>query len=84
MPYEDEGSWLEQHHSVKPIEGEVLSLVADGQSDHQIALRLVISERAVKERVRDFCEREEFEARGGRRLPAWCARHLACCISVKK
>lgn len=80
LPPQDDGPWLEQHHEVKPLEAEVLELVAQGMSDGDIALQLHISERAVKWRINTFVEREGLDTTSPRSLPAWCVKHLACCI----
>lgn len=72
--------WLELHHEVKPLESDVLKVVAEGMSDGEIALQIDISERAVKSRINAFIEREGLVITSPRSLPAWCAKHLRCCI----
>ncbi len=73
-------AWLELHHEVKPLAREALELVAQGMSDGDIALQIDISERIVKWRINQFVEREEIVITSPRTLPAWCGKHLMCCI----
>ena len=80
MSNQNHDSWLEQHHEVKPLERDLLELVAQGMSDGDIVLQIDISERTVKWRINQFVEREEIVITSPRTLPAWCGKHLMCCI----
>lgn len=65
------------HLATTRAEREILSLIADGAADREIADHLVLTVRGVRSRLQRFSDKSGLS---GRRLVAWCVRHRYCCL----